>query len=93
MPRMLRNRRSQVQIPELDSYFYNRNQFSITSGEGWLRPILCTVKWVKNSLQRWNLRDLAVEQPQLLRKLHQNEKNTLLSGTSTAVTQFTRDSS
>ena len=38
-----------VQIPWLDSYFYNRTQFSITSGQGWWRPMLCTVNWVKKS--------------------------------------------
>ena len=36
-------------IPGLDSYFLNRNQFSITSGQEWWKPMLCTVKWVKKS--------------------------------------------
>ena len=38
------------------SFFYNINQFSITIGQEWWRPILCTVKWVKKSSQRWSLR-------------------------------------
>ena len=37
---------SQVQIPGLGSNYLTRNQFSITSGQGWLGPMLCTVKWV-----------------------------------------------
>ena len=40
----------------LYSIMLYRNQFSITSGQGWWRPILCTGKWVKNSLPRWSLR-------------------------------------
>ena len=33
--------------PWQDSHFWNRNQFSITSGQRWMEPILSTVKWVK----------------------------------------------
>ena len=43
----LGSQRSRVQIPGLDSNFQNRNKFSITSGQEWLGPILCTSKWVK----------------------------------------------
>ena len=42
----LLSQRSQVQIPGLDSNFWNRNQFSLTSGQGCL----------KNSLLLWSLR-------------------------------------
>ena len=31
----------------LDSNFLNRNQLSITSGQGWMGPMLWIVKWVK----------------------------------------------
>ena len=46
-----------------------RNQFSITSGQGWLRPMLFTGKWGKKIFSYGGVFDLAVEQPQLFRKL------------------------
>ena len=65
----LRSRRSRVR------YFQNRNQFSITmSGQEWWRPILCTVKWVKIASHDDKVFDLAIEQPQMFRKLYQNGK-------------------
>ena len=42
----LRSQRSRVQIPALYSYFWNRKQFPITSGQEWWKLMLCTVKWV-----------------------------------------------
>ena len=50
------------------------NQLSITSGQGWLGPMLCTVKWGKKVLCS-RVFDLAVEQPQLFRKLPKNKQN------------------
>ena len=63
-----------VQIPWLDSNFQNRNQFSITSGQGWLGPMLCTVKWEKK-VCCGGVFDLAVEQPQLFRKQNKNKNS------------------
>ena len=60
-----------IHSPWFDSYFYNRNQFSITSLQGWWKPMLGTVKWVKK-VSYGGVFDLAVEQPQLFRKLHLN---------------------
>ena len=61
---------SRVQIPGNQ----NRNQFSITSGQGWLRPMLSTGKWVKKIVSFGRVFDLAVEQSQLFRKLSQNKQ-------------------
>ena len=36
-------------------YFSNRNQFSITSGQGRWGPMPCTVKWVRKSPIQWSL--------------------------------------
>ena len=44
------------------------------SGQGWWRPMLCTVKWVKK-VSYGGVFDLAVEPSQLLRKLHENKLN------------------
>ena len=49
-------------------------QFSITSGQGWLGPKLWPIKWVKK-VSCGGVFDLAVEQPQLFRKLHKNKTN------------------
>ena len=73
---MLLSQRSRVQIPGLDSNFKNRNQFSITSGQGWLGPKLCTGKFVKKIVSCGGVFDLAVEQPQLFRKLPKNKNKT-----------------
>ena len=70
----LRSQRSLVQIPGVDSNFQNRNQFSITSGQRWWEPMLCTGKWVKK-VSCGGVFDLAVEQPQLFRKLPRNKQN------------------
>ena len=43
------------------------------SGQGWLGPVLCTDMWVKKSVCG-GVFDLAVEQPQLFRKLPQNKQ-------------------
>ena len=59
----------------VNGIFVDTNQFSITSGQGWLGPMLCTVKLVKK-VSCGGVFDLAVEQPQLFRKLHKNKTNT-----------------
>ena len=67
-------------------YIQNSNQFSITSGQGWLRPMLCTRKWVKKIVSYGGVFDLAVEQPQLFRKISKNnQKNKYISVSNTSV--------
>ena len=70
----LRSQRSLVQDPGLDSDFKTRNQFSIMSGQGWLGPMHCIVKWVKK-VSSGGVVDFVVEQPQLFRKLHKNKQS------------------
>ena len=70
----LQSQTSRVQIPVLDSNSQNRNQFSTTSGQGWLGPKLCTGKWVKKIVSCGRVLNLAVEQPQLFQKLSKNKK-------------------
>ena len=63
----------------LDSNLWNRNQFSFTSGQGWLGPKICTGKWVKKIVSCGGVVDLAVEQPQLFRKRPPKQnKNSLI---------------
>ena len=55
----------------------NRNQFSITSGQGWLKPMFCTSKWVKKIVSCAGVFDLAVEQPQVFKKQPKNKNKTV----------------
>ena len=49
------------------------DSLSCTSSQGWLEPMLCTGKWVKKMASCGGVFDLAVEQPQLFRKLPKNK--------------------
>ena len=68
---------SQIQhILIKNNNFYNRNQFSIMSSQGWLGPKLCIGKWVKKIVSCGGVFNLAAEQPQLFRKLPKNKQKT-----------------
>ena len=43
------------------------------SGQGWMGPMLWTVKWMKIKISCGGVIDLAVEQQQLFRKLNKNK--------------------
>ena len=55
------------------------------SGQAWLGSILCTGKWVKKIVFCGGVFDLAVEQPQLFRKLPKNKKQKLVKRVATLV--------
>ena len=83
-----RTAESEVSGSNLRARFqFSRNQFSITSGQGWLGPMLCTVKWVKK-VSCGGVIALAVEQPQLFIKLPKTKKCVIYWPCAWQCTQF-----
>ena len=48
-------------------------------GQGWMGPMLCAVKVGEKKVSCGGVTDLAVEQPQLFRKQHEDKRQRLVN--------------